>query len=152
MYLGKDLIPLTIKDTQKIAQLETECFRDHWSIQQIQDELTQEGNISFGVFYQEILVAYIMSRCSDYDCWLMRIAVSPNYRRQGYAEQLINESWQVAMVAPDGYLLEVNIHNQAAISLYEKCGFVVTGRRKNYYPTDQLTGTADDALMMHKKL
>ena len=42
--------------------------------------------------------------------------------------------------------LEVSVNNKAAISLYQKFGFEVAGRRKNYYPT-----TGEDALVLWLK-
>jgi ribosomal-protein-alanine N-acetyltransferase len=41
-------------------------------------------------------------------------------------------------------ILEVSCINESAIRLYQKNGFIVEGRRKNYYRKDE------DALLMRK--
>lgn len=46
-------------------------------------------------------------------------------------------------------LLEVRSNNYAAIALYQRAGFSINGRRKDYYVS---TDGKEDALLMHKWL
>jgi ribosomal-protein-alanine acetyltransferase len=67
------------------------------------------------------------------------IAVDGGHRRQGFASFLLDAVLNTAKSqgAKEIYL-EVRDSNGAALSLYEKFGFSVTGRRSNYYrdPTE----------------
>ena len=63
---------------------------------------------------------------------ITNIAVSPQYRRQGIANRLINE---LIERSPDikSYTLEVRESNTAARTLYENLSFKAVGLRKGYY-------------------
>lgn len=66
------------------------------------------------------------------------IVVSKAARRQGLAKKLMN-AW-LDFAQQEGVaecLLEVRESNIGAIRLYESLGFVLVGRRKNYYRTEQ---------------
>ncbi|RUO68264.1 ribosomal protein S18-alanine N-acetyltransferase [Pseudidiomarina salinarum] len=92
-----------------------------------------------------VLAGYIITQQVADELTIMNIAVHPDYRRRGYAGQLIN--WVQGMAAREGYTLwlEVRRSNTPAIALYQRTGFSEVGVRKGYYPT--ATG-AEDALVM----
>src|ERR1044072_2211222 len=80
------------------------------------------------------LAAYIVARIGANELHINNVAVRERYRRQGIGLILLqrilqegkNRGVQVAF-------LELRAGNAAALSLYEKCGFSLTARRKNYY-------------------
>jgi ribosomal-protein-alanine N-acetyltransferase len=77
---------------------------------------------------------------------LFNIGVSPQAQGKGYGLQLLQHF--IAQAQESGALdcwLEVRQSNSRAIQLYEKCGFIQTGLRPNYYPTS--TGREDAILM-----
>lgn len=62
------------------------------------------------------------------------VAVAPEARRLGLGEALLKEFLQVAgRRGCQMIFLEVRESNLAARALYEKCGFLESGRRKMYY-------------------
>lgn len=61
---------------------------------------------------------------------LLNVAVIPEYRRRGIAEQLIRRFF---LFSPGDWYLEVRETNTPAIQLYEKAGFLRVGRRAAYY-------------------
>ncbi len=77
---------------------------------------------------------------------LFNIAVSPAAQGKGFGLQLLQHFIAQAqqLDALDCWL-EVRQSNTSAIKLYEKCGFIQTGLRPNYYPT--ATGREDAILM-----
>lgn len=79
---------------------------------------------------------------------LLKIAVLPSMRRQGIGQSLLNEILQKVYSGEAKELfLEVRESNLNAMGLYERVGFEITGRRKDYYPD-----TKEDAVLMrHKK-
>lgn len=72
------------------------------------------------------------------------VAVHPNYRRQGLGQALL--LYLLSSAKQRGLeraTLEVKVSNQAALSMYEKYGFRVAGRRRGYYQD-----TGEDALIL----
>ena len=68
-----------------------------------------------------------------------------------YAEAMID--YMTELAARIGWKqvdLEVVAENEQAIRLYEKCGFVATGRRHNALKFDD--GTYHDEILMYKDL
>lgn len=76
------------------------------------------------------------------------VAVAPDWRRSGIGSKMIAAAMQVAsQKGAVQAFLEVRSSNEAACSLYEKIGFIVVGRRKNYYREP-----VDDALILSQKI
>mgnify|MGYP003332290715 FL=1 len=77
----------------------------------------------------------------------MTIAVKPEFRRSGIAKELIArlESWAKARGAI-AMMLEVDVTNSDAISLYANLGYEALNIRKNYY------GYGLDAQIMRRGL
>ena len=69
--------------------------------------------------------------------------VLPQYRRQGVAEEILKAYLRLGQAHLAFLTLEVRESNAPAIGLYEKLGFQVVGRRKNYYRE-----LHEDALLM----
>ena len=69
---------------------------------------------------------------------LMNLAVSPDARRKGIAQALLKAL--MARLYDRGarsLTLDARVGNVPALSLYERLGFQVVGRRKNYYEKPQ---------------
>lgn len=65
---------------------------------------------------------------------LVRIAVAPEARGRGLGRALLVASQQaLAADGMDRQYLEVRVSNEAAIHLYEACGWTPCGRRARYY-------------------
>lgn len=76
--------------------------------------------------------------------YISNVAVHPDYRRRGIAQALVRALAKRAEAKFLSFVtLEVRESNEGARALYEKCGFKIVGRRKNYYekPTE-------DAILM----
>ena len=83
---------------------------------------------------------------------ILTLAVEPSLYRQGYGEKLLSHLIHIAKSKKAETLyLEVRASNTAAIELYKKAGFEESGRRKNYYETDD-PKVKEDAVLMSLKL
>ncbi|NEP55577.1 MAG: ribosomal protein S18-alanine N-acetyltransferase [Symploca sp. SIO2G7] len=72
------------------------------------------------------------------------LAVHPDWRRQGLGQLLLYALLDKATrLQLEWATLEVKPSNQAALSLYQKFGFVEVGRRRSYYQD-----TGEDALIL----
>jgi [ribosomal protein S18]-alanine N-acetyltransferase len=79
---------------------------------------------------------------------LENIIVATTARRKGLGKRLLQHLLAVAREANgDSVFLEVRESNTAARALYEKAGFVQTGRRKSYY-----TSPPEDAILYRRSL
>lgn len=99
---------------------------------------------------QQGLLGYGIMSLAAGECHLLNICIHPDYRRQGFASQLIEAlleraRTQRARVA----LLEVRVSNDVAHRLYTRLGFSEIGLRKNYYPARR---GREDALVLAKDL
>ena len=72
------------------------------------------------------------------------LATHPDFRRQGLGERVLIASLKAARTeGARRAFLEVRAGNLAAQALYRKHGFLITGRRPQYYKD-----TGEDALLM----
>ena len=102
------------------------------------------------------LLGYIFFSAAVGESHVLNLCVDKTHRRGGFAEALLFQA--IATVITVGarvMFLEVRESNAGAIALYEKTGFIETGRRENYYnavATKPGQSTREDALLMAKEL
>ena len=125
---------LTQADIDDICVIEQECFGlDAWNENMLQGEF-DGGSIFLGIKRQEKVVAYISARLIFDEADINNVAVLPDFRKQGMAQQLVQSL--VDYCEGKGikkFTLEVNANNMPAKKLYHKMGFVTCGVRKGYY-------------------
>jgi len=136
------------EDVCEIAELERVCFSDPWSENSIASELVNPLSCWLVAVDGGKVVGYIGSQAVLDAADVMNLAVSPEYRRRGIAQTLLQELThclrQQNVIA---LLLEVRVSNAPAIALYERLGFVQVGRRPKYYHNPR-----EDALILRKEL
>ena len=120
------------KDLPQVISLHHELFKQEFNF----EDYVQNKPFHYGIIIEENnqMVGYLIGQMIFEMSDLYYVAVHPNYRSKGYGnllvEQFINEACQND---GDTMSLEVRISNQAAIRLYEKCGFISVGIRQRYY-------------------
>lgn len=136
---------MSLEDVPEIYQIEKEVFAGTWSESSIESCLWRDIYFSYVITcHQEILGYFIAASIFD-EGELLRIAVLPKYRKRGIGRQLMQHYMQKNLErGVEKSFLEVRKSNIAAISLYKKMGFAITGSRKNYY-----TAPTEDALIMN---
>lgn len=90
------------------------------------------------------LVGFLMARLMVGEAEILKIATTCEAQRQGVASLLLQSF--IALAKRQGvsrFYLELRAQNTAALTLYEKHAFEMTGRRPNYYNDPK-----DDALCM----
>lgn len=139
---------MRISDVAAIAELEKACFSDPWSYDSIASELVNPLSYWLVAEVDGVVAGYVGSQSVLDAADMMNIAVSPDYRRRGIGQALVNEL--VAYLSQNkviALLLEVRVSNEPAITLYERMGFEQVGRRPNYYRNPR-----EDALILRKEL
>ena len=133
---------LSYADLPRVLAIERRSFPAPWSLAMFVLELSKPSGICLGAGTGEGLAGYLV--CSRYaDVWhLMNVAVDPDRRREGIADEMIEAL--LATAGRDGrYTLEVRVSNHAAIAMYERLGFRRAGRRRRYYGDN-----GEDAMIM----
>ena len=78
--------------------------------------------------------------------YIDNVAILPDCRRQGIARRLVEVFCRFGEAKLAFLTLEVRASNEAAISLYERLGFLPEGRRTDYYQKPK-----EDALLMTRR-
>jgi ribosomal-protein-alanine N-acetyltransferase len=90
------------------------------------------------------LAGYIVARLGADELHINNVAVREGYRRSGIGRDLLTRILaEGKLLGVPTAFLELRAGNAGALALYEKCGFRVASRRKNYY-----SEPVEDALVM----
>ena len=126
-------------------------FRIGWSTKQIISQFNKKTNLSFGGFYDDLLVSFILGdlfnieNISEYE--ILLIYVCKSFRKKCLGTRLIKKIEENNSTLKKIYL-EVAENNLEAISFYKKMSFKKINTRKNYF---FLKHKKVDALIMSKK-
>ena len=138
---------LELADLDAIEAIERVSYPTPWSRSMFVSELAKPSSLSLAAVAVDGTLAGYLVLSRYVDAWhVMNVAVAEQHRRTGIASSLLRSLFDVTRDdAERGYTLEVRVSNVAAISLYERCGFVTRGVRRGYY-----TDNREDALIMWK--
>ncbi|HRR41632.1 MAG TPA: ribosomal protein S18-alanine N-acetyltransferase [Syntrophales bacterium] len=135
-------------DLDQVMAIETVSFRTPWTVNMFKSELRARISrnlvVLAGACGRQEIAGYVSFWVFADESHLNSLAVRDDFRRRGVASKLLEA--MVERSKKEGALrgtLEVRESNQAAIALYERYGYVVAGRRRNYYDD-----TKEDALIM----
>lgn len=99
---------------------------------------------TYGVFENESIVGFLAYRHSHEANEITVLASHPDFQGRGHMKRLLEQVFNSENRSSQWWL-EVHEKNKRALELYLKCGFVITGRRRYYYPDG-----GDALLMSHK--
>lgn len=133
-------------DIPAVHALELELFpTSPWSEAQFWGELAAEHRLLFVAKDEAQVVGYAGINIGDLEAEIMTIAVHPEHQRRGLGSAFMRAMLEPAEAAGVRHvLLEVEVGNDAAVTLYEHFGFIRNGVRPNYY------GPGIDALLMER--
>ena len=128
----------------QIQRIEQQSFSVPWTEQMLRMQLQPDSHVFLTAEADGEVVGYVGMLYVLDEGYISNVAVRPDMRRRGAADALLSALEGRARALRLSFLtLEVRSGNAPAIALYEKHGYRVAGRRKNYYekPTE-------DALIM----
>ncbi|MCX7615075.1 MAG: ribosomal protein S18-alanine N-acetyltransferase [Clostridiales bacterium] len=138
------LIPLDKAHVYELEALEKMCFSDPWSAGSFLEEIHNPNAVFYVCTYGDKIIGYAGFLYVLDEGYIANVAVHPDFRRKGVGETLINGLLNKASDLGCSFLtLEVRSSNTAAISLYQKYGFIPCGIRRGFY--DKPT---EDAILM----
>lgn len=112
-----------------------ENVQDGWSKQALQESLSNNALKSFVLEQGEEILSFVSYLVSD-DAELVFIVTNKKHLKKGCAHKLLKDTLDILSLP---CVLEVRESNFAAISLYEKLGFALIGKRKNFYSNPKET-------------
>jgi ribosomal-protein-alanine N-acetyltransferase len=138
-------------DVPAVAELERSIFGDPWPeaafMREIDEVRTSWPRVAVDHETGEI-IAYLVGWFIADEAHLANIAVHPRSRRQGLAQQLVNELIEEGLKRDSRFIvLEVRKSNRAARAFYGKNGFYPVTVRLRYYRDN-----GEDAIVMVKPL
>lgn len=140
------IVPMTRQSVPQIAEIEQECFSRPWSEKSIAQELKNENAHFFVAQLCGEVFGYIGMHTAADECYIANVAVRENRRKGGTGEALVRFACEKAKQLGCSFIsLEVRKSNEAAVSLYKKCGFSFVGERKKFYSDPE-----EDAYIMTK--
>lgn len=142
------------EDLQAIIEIENKSFSDPWTDAMFVSHFSSNSGITLVAVSGGNVCGYINAyvidgNVADLDgeCEIANVAVDPTYRRKYVADRLIESLFSLARDRfCSKFFLEVRETNIPAQKLYEKNGFMVYGRRKNYYNSPR-----EDAILMMRE-
>ena len=139
---------MTADHVASVAELEKICFgTEAWSEKSVASELTNQLSLWLVALEENAVAGYVGSQTVMDETDMMNVAVHPDHRRKGIAEELVLSLVEALKEKGSHCLtLEVRASNAPAIGLYEKLGFQQVGLRKNYYRNPK-----EDALILRKE-
>ena len=119
-----------------VAEIERACFSSPWDESALEAELSNPCSHLYVALDGDKAAGYAAVYCVCGEADIARVAVLPEYRRQGIATKLLLKSFEEN--GAGCAFLDVRESNAAAINLYEALGFQRIGVRNNYYsePTE----------------
>ena len=127
-----EIVEMRTADCRELAELDKICFSTPWSERSFLEEAKNELATYLLAKADDKIVGYCGFWRVSGEAQVTNIAVLPEYRRQKIAQSLVEK--MIELCAEDEQIiLEVRESNIAAISLYEKLGFIKAGIRKRFY-------------------
>ena len=135
-------------DLPEVARIEKENFSIPWSEQGFADSMEQENTCFLSAYKNGSIVGYCGYLQVLDEADITNVSVDAASRRDGVGESMLQELMRRgAQKGIKAFTLEVRESNLAAISLYQKLGFVSAGIRKNFYDAPK-----ENAVIMWKYL
>ncbi len=144
-----EIADVRLEHIDEIEALEKLCFSLPWSRQALISQMPDDMHIFIAAVGDDgRVLGYVGMMYVLDEGYISNVAVSPEHRRLGIADSLINSLVDRANEKDLSFVtLEVRKSNAPAIELYRKNGFSEVGLRKNYY-----TKPTEDAILMTRFL
>lgn len=144
--------PVSLSHAKALAELHKGCFAKGWSHLEFESFFERAGVFAAIAYHKEKTpVGFVLCWLIEEQCDLLSMGVLPDYRRDGVGLLLLDYALaNAASLGAKWMMLEVNVNNSAAQTLYEAHGFEKFSLRKDYYT--HADGTRADAVCMRKAL
>ena len=132
------------EDVPQVAAIEKELFSMPWSENGFLEAVCNPSAFVWIYKEDERILGYLVMYTYIDEGEITNVAVVPEARNRGIGSALVKHA--IAYAKKEAFrqiVLEVRKSNQSAIGVYETCGFVLLGERKNFYEKPR-----EDAMIM----
>jgi [ribosomal protein S18]-alanine N-acetyltransferase len=138
------IVPMGEEHLDALADVDRLCFSHPWTRDGLKAELGSDTACFASAVKSGAAVGCAGMHCICGECYIDKVTVHPDCRRQGIAQALVQYLIDDAIKHNAEFItLEVRAGNAPAIALYTKLGFEKVGVRKKFY-----TEPDEDALLM----
>ena len=136
---------MSLDDVEAVYDIEENSHISPWSKQIIHD-CVQVGYGCFVLTKRQKIRGFMIARAITGECHLLNLCIAVPSQGKGFGQALL--LYLIDFVKPNcnRILLEVRPSNKAALSLYDKHGFIKCEIKKDYY-TDP-DGRQEDAIVL----
>lgn len=142
-----------VEDLEFIENLQEEHINEInniWTRRDLNDHINKKTSFSRISKHGKKIVGFSISLYSENFMDVFLIFVAPKFRRRGIAQNFLKDIKKFCKLhLINKIILEVNEDNQAANILYQKFGFKIVGKRKDYYFMNE---KKSDAIIMELNL
>jgi len=142
-----------VDDLELIENLQEEHINEInniWTRKELNDHINKKTSFSRISKHGKKIVGFSISLYSENFMDVFLIFVAPKFRRRGIAQNFLKDIKKFCKLhLINKIILEVNEDNQAANILYQKFGFKIVGKRKDYYFMNE---KKSDAIVMELNL
>lgn len=132
----------------QLSELDKLCIgADGWSADSFRAETEKNSGMVLYAAENTRIIGLICGCFGVDQADITSVAVAPEFRRQGIAENLMFQFIRWLPDITESIFLEVRKSNSAAIALYRKLGFEQVSIRKRFYSFPE-----EDAVIMKKDL
>ncbi|MBR8828477.1 MAG: ribosomal protein S18-alanine N-acetyltransferase [Gomphosphaeria aponina SAG 52.96 = DSM 107014] len=142
--------PLTAEQLPQVVALDNLCLGGLWSLEGYQRELASPNSTMLVLSVptltppKEKIIGLGCLWAILEEAHITILVVHPDYQGQGWGKLLLSSLLQNARERQlERATLEVREGNEVALSLYQKFGFKIAGKRRGYYEK-----TGEDALIL----
>lgn len=131
--------PMTAADLDRVLDIEQASFDDPWNRAGFEDCLDQPYALMLTARRQDRVIGYCCLYHMLDEGEIINVAIAPEERGQGVGLQMLDVLLETGKARGiTRFLLDVRLSNTAALRLYEKAGFMILARQKNFYqsPTE----------------
>ncbi len=143
------ILEATAGDAQSLAALYAEALPPGWPAHELAASCADANRAVLKAANGALLHGFVILQFAADEAEILAIAVAKNRRRRGLAASLLRGGIRACQSQFTSCIyLEVAESNTPARKLYEKFGFLVTGRRENYYRVP--SSAPETALIMRR--
>ncbi len=144
--------PAGLRHAELLSQLHSGCFAKGWGPLEFQSFFERKGVFMALAYHEDTHpVGFVMCWLIEDQCDLVSMGVLADHRRDGVGLMLLEYAMSEAKhMGAKAMMLEVNMLNTAAQTLYLEQGFEKFSLRKDYY--SNADGSKTDAICMRKPL
>jgi ribosomal-protein-alanine N-acetyltransferase len=139
--------PMNLDDLAEVQAIDAEAFGSVWQNSQDSLEIAfRQAAVATVVEEEGVLIAYQISTATPIGGHLARLAVRPDYQRNGIGKALVRDMLsQFYRRGAQTVTVNTQRDNHASISLYQKAGFRLSGEEYPLYQFSLFAQTPEPA-------